>query len=336
MKTVDQNRIKELAQSPLWRKLEHKSLLITGATGMLGAYTALAAAQANKEYNLGIRLFLLGRNEKKAREIFKGIEASFLFQDLRETIKHDGKFDYIIHSAGPVGPTVFRKNPLDVLSANTEGTMSLIRHIKKYGCEGVVLASTHEVYGKFSGEKTEKSPISMPDIMDPRTCYVIAKQASENALACAAFQYGTRVMPARLSRLYGPFMNMDSGLFICDFLQQAMADRKIHVRGCANLLRPLCHVHDAASALLYLLIKGESMNVYNVQGGEMPTISEIAELIARRLDAVVILDMPETASSAPEGHWLNTDKLKALGWRQQIPLKKGIEELCATCIIGWN
>lgn len=336
MKDIEFSRIKELAKLPLWQELKNKSLLITGATGMLGAYTALAAAQANKEFDLGIRLFLLGRNKEKTRELFRGIEASFLFQDVREPVRHDDKFDYIIHAAGPVGPAVFRDNPLDVLSANTEGTMSLIRHVQKYGCEGFVLASTHEVYGKSPGEKNEGSPISMPDIMDPRTCYIIAKQAAENALACAAFQYGTRVMPARLSRLYGPFMNMDSGLFICDFLKQAMTGRKIHVRGGANLLRPLCHVHDAAAALLYILIKGESMNVYNVQGDELPTISEVAECIARSFDAAVILDMPETASDKPEGHWLNTDKLKALGWRQRIPLGKGIEELCAAFSIGWN
>lgn len=328
MNELDIKAIIELARLPLWKKLKHKTILITGATGMLGGYIALAAARANREYNYGINLVLMGRNKEKAKNLFKGIDVRFLFQDVRDPIDYDGMFHYIIHTAGPVGPNVFRENPLDVLSTNIEGTLSLLRHAKKYGCEGFVLASTHEVYGTSIGEKTETSPISMPDTMKSRTCYILAKQSAENALACFAAQNGIRVMSARLSRLYGPLMNINSGLFICDFLQQAMSTQHIRLHSGANVLRPLCHIQDAAAAMLYILLNGESINVYNVQGKELPTISEIAKLIAHKLETSVILDMPETASMTPEGQWLSTKKLEDIGWRQQVSLENGIEQLC--------
>ena len=314
--------ITSLADEPLWGALKGASLLITGATGMLGAYMALAADIANKKYGYEIRLLLMGRDRKKLEPLYQDAHAEFFFQDIREPILYKNPFDYIIHLAGPVGPIVFQDSPGEVLAVNVEGSLNLLRHITRFGCASIVLASTHEVYGGTQNERMEDDLLLLPDSMNPRACYVLGKLAAENAIT----GYKAPGKSARLSRLFGPLMNRNSGLFICDFINQIEKEKTICIHGDASQLRPLCYISDAASALLYILVRGENQSAYNVQGKELTTMYDVAKIIAERYSAKIILGKPETASWQPSGYWLNTRKLERLGWKPMINLCNGVDK----------
>jgi len=321
-----QDDIHRISSCNRWIKFSGCTLLITGATGMLGAYIALAADMANRLYDYGIKLILLCRNEEKAQRLYAGINGcKFLFQDIRQPLSIRQPSHYIIHAAGPVGPTTFQMNPVDVLSANAIGTLSLLEYAVQNACEGFLLASTHEVYGRTEGEQYETMFSGLICPMDPRSSYILGKQTAENALACYHQQYGLRTLSARLSRLYGPMMNLDSGLFICDFIKDAMNNRPIRVRGGGHLLRPLCYIADAAEAMLRLLADGSSGQAYNVQGDERLTINEIASLLVEQNAKRYTIDRADTVFSSSAGHWLNTDRLKGLGWNQTTSLRDGLK-----------
>ena len=309
-----------MAELPFWGEMAHKTMLVTGATGLLGSYVTLAAVAANRIGDYGIKIYALGRNTEKFASLYPSKECIFVLQDIQNPLTIDEDIHYLVHTAGPVGPSIFRDTPLDVISTNVEGTLSLIDHVKQRNCKGFVFASTHEIYGAAEGEKYESDfPVGV-DLSNPRSCYILAKQACENALVCATVQYPMRTMSLRLSRLYGPLMNLDSGLFVCDFIQDLLHKRPVRIRGDLNLIRPLCYVADAAAAALFVLADGLSGEAYNVQNEEIPTIHEIAGL----LSGSIIADNPDTKTLPPTGHWLNVNKLKAIGWRQSMPLADGL------------
>lgn len=316
--------IELLARLDLWEKLSGKTLLITGATGMLGSYLALAANEANRIRGYGIKLLLSGRNKIKANSLLNGVDCQFLFHDVREPLKIEEPIHYFLHTAGPVGPKVFESSPVEVISANVEGTLSLLRYAIQHNCQSFVFASTHEVYGQVEGEQTESSPCREIDLTNPRSCYVLAKQMVENTLVCFTKQYGLRSVSVRFSRLYGPLMNLHSGLFVCDFLSDVLQNRPVQVRGGLNLLRPLCYITDAAEAMLRTLATESDAEVYNVQGNELPTIGEIAGIVSSFGGRGTKFSHPETEDCTKSGHWLNTDKLKNIGWRQKVMLPDGL------------
>ncbi|HHX23674.1 MAG TPA: NAD(P)-dependent oxidoreductase [Thermoanaerobacterales bacterium] len=317
--------IKMLGCHNLWQKLSGRTLLITGATGMLGSYLALAANEANIYGGYGIKLILLGRNSKKAKLLFDSINCKIISQDIREPLNINEPVHYIMHTAGPVGPKIFDNDPLDVISANVEGTFSLLRYAMQYECQSIAYASTHEVYGKVDGEQTEASMSGVVDTTNPRSSYVLAKQTTENILSCFSKQYGIKTSSARLSRLYGPLMNLSSGLFVCDFIKDAIQRKPVRVRGDLNLIRPLCYITDAAKAMLHILINAKMGEAYNVQGDELPTIGEIADLISSIGGCPVQENKPETREYQRSGHWLNTDKLRELKWQQDVKLFDGLK-----------
>ncbi|MDR1579085.1 MAG: NAD-dependent epimerase/dehydratase family protein [Synergistaceae bacterium] len=316
--------IEYLAKLGLWDFFAGKTILITGATGMLGAYLALSAIEVNRTRGCAIRLLLLGRDRRKAASLFGERECEMLIQDVRAPLATDQAVNCVFHAAGPVGPSVFGSDPEEVLSVNIEGTFSLLRYAIRHDCECFALASTHEVYGAADGERDETSPLFPLDSLEPRSCYVLAKQSAENALSCYHKKYGLRALSARLSRLYGPLMNLESGLFVCDFMKDILSCQPVRVRGGMNLLRPLCYVADAAAAMLFAAVFGKGGFAYNVQGRELPSIGEIAGNIARIGCRHAMFDHPETKNLPPHGHWLNTDRLKNLGWKQTVGLSEGM------------
>jgi nucleoside-diphosphate-sugar epimerase len=313
--------VSALRSRDYWSALAGKKVLITGATGMLGANLAYGIALNSRTTDL----FLLCRNEQEAKRLFRDIDCEFLFQDVREPLQSTVKMDFIIHTAGPVGPKVFQNTPLEVISTNVEGTLSLIDYARRNECQGFVFASSHEVYGAASAECLESVPTSGVDINNARSCYILAKQAAENSLICAAKQYGLRAMSARLSRLYGPLMNLASGLFICDFVQDILASRPLAILGGQDLIRPLCYTTDAVDAILHILVGGKAGEAYNVQGHETPTIATIAQGIATISHQTVSLRAAEGKSNPNKGHWLNCNKLRSLGWEQTTALDIGLE-----------
>lgn len=322
MNSIIYEDVVRIAQMQDWCALNGKRILITGATGMLGAYLAYTIDAIRELQGYDIALYLICRNRRKAEMLFSGIACNLIIQDIRNDIELDDGIDYILHTAGPVGPTLFKTDPLSIISTHVEGTLSIIKFANRCGSRGLAFASTHEVYGATQGEKTEKDVAEAVAISEPRSCYILGKQAAENALACASIQSGLSTMSVRLSRLYGPLMNLQSGLFVCDFINDTLHKIPIRVLGGLHLIRPLCYVSDAAGAMLKVLICGSTGEAYNVQGDELPTIGDIAGICA-----IYGIDptYPETGKLPPSGHWLNTDKLKSLGWRQTVPLEYGLK-----------
>lgn len=324
MTTVFTEDVQALSALATLERARNKTMLITGATGALGAYLTAALAEANHARGLDNTIYALCRDEAKARRLFSSTGARLILQDVSDPLP-GVRFDYILHCAGPVGPRAFRDTPEEVLSANVIGTMNLLAHAAATGCEGFVFASTHEVYGETDKQTVPEADMGVLDTMSARSCYAQGKRTAETALACYYEKHGLRAMSARLSRFYGPMMNLSSGLFVCEFFRDVLANRPVRVRGDAQLLRPLCYISDAAAAMLYLLFDGEGGQAYNVQGDETPTIGDIAEAVANLGGTGAELSLPETIGAAPHGQALDTAKLQRLGWKQSVPLLDGLE-----------
>ena len=64
--------IKTILNSSIpWKKFEGKSILITGATGMIPSYLAFTLLTLNKKISKKCKIFVLVRNKTKARRLFK-------------------------------------------------------------------------------------------------------------------------------------------------------------------------------------------------------------------------------------------------------------------------
>lgn len=79
-------------------------VLLTGATGLIGAAIADLLIWYNKDRNVPVELYAAGRNEKQIEEKFKPYEKAAWFHivpyEASEKINFECPVDYIIHGCG--------------------------------------------------------------------------------------------------------------------------------------------------------------------------------------------------------------------------------------------
>ena len=113
-----------------WKKLEQKSVLITGAAGMLGSGMADVLIYLNEYEGYHINIYALGRTEKKLRDRFGQFVDKDYFQilplDISREMHMDGTVDYIVHAASNADPAMMAKYPVDTLLANVVGMNHLL------------------------------------------------------------------------------------------------------------------------------------------------------------------------------------------------------------------
>ena len=84
-----------------WHKLKNKTLLLTGASGLIGTFLIDVLMRKNETDQLGIKIYAAGRNEKAAQKRFADYWDSdcfsFLKLDVNQPIDLDIHFDYILH-----------------------------------------------------------------------------------------------------------------------------------------------------------------------------------------------------------------------------------------------
>ena len=84
--------------------LKNRSVLVTGATGLIGSALVDTLIWWNKERNKNLTIYAAGRSEDKFRDRFSAFMDSkflkFVQYDATSDVTFDFRADYIIHAAG--------------------------------------------------------------------------------------------------------------------------------------------------------------------------------------------------------------------------------------------
>lgn len=92
-----------------WEKLKGASVMISGATGMIGSFLTDLIMYQNRNRNLGCRVIALGRNEEKAKKRFAAYWQNPIFEfrccDINRPMNlPEEQVDYILHLASNTHP----------------------------------------------------------------------------------------------------------------------------------------------------------------------------------------------------------------------------------------
>src|SRR5690554_7602407 len=106
-----------------WQHLKNKTLLITGATGMLPSYFGFTLLFLNEKLSLNIHPVFRARNKSKLETVYGEAlgQAHILVQDVCDPISYEGNVDYIFHAAGAASPYYILNDPVGIINANVKG-----------------------------------------------------------------------------------------------------------------------------------------------------------------------------------------------------------------------
>ena len=245
--------------------LSGKSVLISGATGMLGSCLVDAVMVWNRQQKEPCRVVAVGRNLEKARERFAPFwnKKNFIFiqQDVCNPLNSFSEHvDFIIHAASNADPVNMAKYPVDTLLANVLGTKNLMEYGLAHGMKRFLYVSSGEIYGQPNENQDDftEGYCGPLDLSNSRSCYPEGKRAAEVLCQSYRSQFGADVVIVRPCHLFGPTMSRQDSRAVAEFLWSAAEGRDIVLKSDGLRERSHCYVMDAVQGLLVVLEKGLS------------------------------------------------------------------------------
>lgn len=320
-----------------WEKLNNKSILITGATGMIASVIIDILMRQNREQNRNIQIYAISRKEQRARERFEVYwnEPMFIWcsHDINNPLPELGNMDYILHTASNTHPRAYASDPIGTITANVQGTYQLLDYAARHNCERFLFFSSVEIYGENRNDvdKFDEQYMGYIDCNTTRAGYPESKRLGETLCNAFAAQRGQDFVIGRFSRVYGPTMSMEDSKAVAQFIKKAAAGEDILLKSEGNQLYSYTYVVDAASAALYLLLKGENQSAVNVVDRASDVrLRNLASLLAEEAGTKVVFELPDAIEragySTATKALLDGIKLERLGWKAYTPIRQGLSK----------
>lgn len=328
--------VEKIASLPFsWEMLQDVSILITGATGMIGSFLIDVLMRKNAE--LHCRIYALGRNVDKAEQRFGKYLDSPYFQfvvgDINSGIGLDvEKTDYIIHAASNTHPVAYATDPIGTVLTNVIGTNNLLEFAVLHETKRFVFTSSVEVYGENRGDTSlfQEDYCGYIDCNTLRAGYPESKRAGESLCQAYIKQKGLDIVIPRLARTYGPTMLSSDTKAISQFIKKGVAEEDIVLKSEGNQLYSYCYAADSVSGILAVLFNGRCGEAYNIADTASDiTLKELAGTIADYVNRQVVFELPDATESAGYSKAttavMDGAKIKEIGWTPFYEIHNGLQ-----------
>lgn len=306
-------------------ELEGKTLLISGASGLLGTYFLATLAHV-KQSGVAVRAIAQVRSKPPPHtaEIIR--RSGFQLTEV-DIVDHAGcsslpPADIIIHCAGYAQPLVFMTDPVTTYQVNTTATVTLLKRLNPGGA--FLFVSSTEVYSGITNKIASESDIGTTDPAHPRACYIEGKRGGE-AICHAYRNQGVRAIAARLGMTYGPGTRKHDKRAMNEFIEGALCQGRIEVIDAGKAIRTYGYVSDAVELMWQIALRG-TQPVYNVGGHSTVTIAELAQMLGSILGVPVShRSVQAEVAGAPEEVRLDLSRVeKEFSKHSYVSLEEGL------------
>ncbi len=259
--------------------------------------------------------------------------------DLRRQVEVEAFFlkerpEYVFLAAAKVGGILANSTyPAQFIYDNLMIESNVIHSSYKYGAKKLLFLGSSCIYPKFAPQPIKEEYL-LKDYLEPTNeAYAIAKIAGIELCKFYRCQYGCDFISAMPTNLYGPYDNFDlQSSHVLPALMRKFHEAKINgekeveIWGTGEPKREFLHVDDLAEACLFLMNNYSNELHINVGTGEDVKIIELAHIIRETVEFGGGIRFDREKPDGTPRKLLDVSRLHSLGWRNKIPLRKGIED----------
>ncbi|MBR4377212.1 MAG: NAD(P)-dependent oxidoreductase [Spirochaetia bacterium] len=294
-----------------------KSLVITGATGMIGS--AIVRQAIRQDYKVTC---IVHRDSKRAANIPQDSHVSVVKCNIDEysSLNLEGSYDAFIHLAWDK-TSVAGRDDVETQLKNIQYTLDAVRLATRCGCKVFIGAGSQAEYG------IQSVPLARDLPVQPESGYGIAKFTAGKLGGMLCKQLGIRFNWLRILSIYG--RNDGENTLISYVIRELSAGRSPELTKCEQLWDYL-NCEDVAKAFFAVLEKGVDGKIYPLGSGQGRKLSSYVEDIRDVINPNIELGFGKKEYYPHQPMYLVADiseLTKDTGWKPEIEFKDGIKSI---------
>lgn len=333
-----------------------KTVLITGATGFIGANLVMELLKTsnnirivgidnmNDYYDVSLKEHRLAEIEKCSNgnewNFVKGnISDKTLINDIFEKYKPE----IVVNLAAQAGVRYSITNPDVYIESNIIGFYNILEACRYNNVEHLVYASSSSVYGS-----NEKVPYSTDDKVDnPVSLYAATKKSNELMAHAYSKLYDIPTTGLRFFTVYGPAGRPDMAYF--GFTNKLLRGEKIQIFNYGNCKRDFTYVDDIVKGVKLVMMKAPEKKIgddglpippykiYNIGNNHPENLLEFVDILQKELINAGVLDkeydfeahkelVPMQPGDVPITYADTSDLEKDFGFKPSTTLQEGLKK----------
>ena len=294
-------------------------ILIAGQEGMVG----------NSIYNL------LKKKNYKIIEC-KRKDLDFTNQSLVERWFRKNRPNIVINAAGKVGGIMDNKNfQPDYIYINSMIGLNIINASLKFGVKKLINLGSACIYPKKVKQPIKEKFLLSSYLEETNEGYALAKILSLKYSQYLRKKNKKEFISLMPANLYGEGDNFNlKSSHVLPALVKKFTIAKIknipsvEVWGSGKVKREFLNVEDLSLAIYFIIKKKIKYDYLNIGGGEHYSIKKIAYMLKQIIGYEGKIIFNQKYPDGVKKRKLDSNKIKKLGWKPKITLKKGLEKYC--------
>lgn len=298
--------------------------MITGGLGFIGSHLAEELVKQNHKLILLTKTYSKKSNIDTIKKsvIIEKIDVTDFVKLEKSIQKH--KPNVIVHLAGQTSHTKSFEDPLQDIESNAKSTLFILETIKKLKLKcKFILGSTFIVVGR-----PKHLPVNEDTPCNPTTIYGINRLSSEYYCKIYNSVFGLDTLMFRITNSFGPREQyLSNKNAINHLIYKAYKGEDITIFNQGRFFRDLVYVSDVISAIITVMKKGKSGNLYWISSGKKVWFNQLGKWLKELTGTKVkYVPTPKYTKRVDVGNFVvDNSKLRTLGWKQRTDVKSGIQ-----------
>jgi dTDP-glucose 4,6-dehydratase len=302
-------------------------ILVTGCLGFIGSYFTKYVLKNFEDVSIvGLGRNSYQKNHKRLGDAWDNPRFSMFYADFAKDDITDAfnGVDTVVHFGAKTFVDYSIRNPKPFMDSNIIGTYKLLEEARNSKTlENYLQVSTDEVYGAILKGKYKED--ARPNPTNP---YAATKMAADSLVLSYHNSYGLNTIITRTENNYGEYQGVEKVFPV--FVSKALKYEKLPVYGDGLHRRMWLYVEDHCSAIMHLLKKGKSGEIYHIAGEEELTniglAKKILELVGRPSDQFKLVPDWDIRPGHDRRYALDCSKIHETGWKAKWSIEDGFKK----------